>query len=297
MGEADWKGFLHYLPYSEEDEKLGMFCTNAGHCDIPPRTVYPLRKHEHPAPFRPVAEGRVLSEFQIVYISAGEGSFTAEGINRRVTPGSILLILPGMMHRYAPDFETGWSEYWVGFNGRYFTGLHKEGILSRDHVFFQIGLYDSFFLTFNHIFDEVKTQQPLFQLKACIGIMELLGEILSRERRMEQPNYYQKIVEKAKYLMETNIYGAINLAYISDKIGVSTSRFIDVFKTYTSMTPYQYYMHIKLHRAENLLENDVPVAEVAHRMGFEDQSYFSRLFKHKTGVSPSRWKRLAREQP
>ena len=96
--------------------------------------------------------------------------------------------------------------------------------------------------------------------------------------------------------METNIYGAINLAYISDKIGVSTSRFIDVFKTYTSMTTYQYYMHIKLHRAESLLEDDIPVAEVARRMGFEDQSYFSRLFKHKTGVSPSRWKRMARER-
>jgi AraC-like DNA-binding protein len=57
------------------------------------------------------------------------------------------------------------------------------------------------------------------------------------------------------------------------------------------MTPYQYYIQIKIYKAENLLEQqDLSVKEVAHKIGFEDQYYFSRLFKNKTGVSPSEWK-------
>lgn len=63
------KNFLHYLPYSEEDEKLGMVCTTAGDIDAPPN------KNAHPVIFREVAEGRTLPEFQLVYISSGEGIF------------------------------------------------------------------------------------------------------------------------------------------------------------------------------------------------------------------------------
>jgi AraC-like DNA-binding protein len=287
------KSFLHYLPYSKEDEKLGMVCTTAGSTKAAPNTVYPPAKKEHPAIFGQVAEGRILPEFQLVYITGGEGVFGAEGTVYRVLPGSMLLIIPGMKHYYKPVFETGWDEYWVGFKGEFFSRLLEEGILSREHVFFEIGLSESIMDIFNRIFDEVLTQRPLYQLKACTELMALIAQILIHERRKEQPNYYQKIVEKAKYLMESNIYNAINLSNISGQIGISTSHLNEIFKNYTSMTPYQYYMHIKIHKAESLLEqDDLSVKEVAYRMGFEDQHYFSRLFKNKTGVAPSDWKKI-----
>jgi AraC-like DNA-binding protein len=302
-----WKDFIHYIPYSEEDEKLGMVCTTAGRTEISPCTLYPPRKSDHPAPYRSVAEGRTLAEFQIVYITEGQGTFTAlESFSGNtgnsgettymVKEGSLFLILPGFKHKYKPDFETGWHENWIGFNGEYFMRLLREGILSSDHVFFEIGLYDSILTIFNTIFDEVRAQRPLFQFKSCSAILTLIAEMLSFERRREQPSYYHKVVEKAKYLMESNIYSVINLSDISTQIGISTSRFIEIFKTYTSMTPYQYYMHIKIHKAENLLErNDLSIAEVAHHLGFEDECYFSRLFKSKTGVSPSKWKKITAE--
>jgi AraC-like DNA-binding protein len=287
--------FWHYIPYSEEDKKLGMVCTTAGSTEIPPNTVYPPRKNLHPVPFRPVAEGRTLQEFQIVYITDGEGVFSAEGNTWQVRPGAMLLILPGMWHRYQPVFETGWHEYWAGFNGDYFTGLVREGILSREHVFFDMGFSEYALGQFNRVIDEVRSQLPLFQFNACVAILALLSEMLSHERRAGQPDYNQQIVEKAKCLMEANAYGAINLSYISDAIGISASRFSEVFRNYTSMTPYQYYIHIKIHKAETLLEqNNMPVKEVAYRMGFEDQYYFSRLFKSKTGYTPSQWKSLIR---
>ncbi|MDR2483200.1 MAG: helix-turn-helix domain-containing protein [Treponema sp.] len=291
-GPAD--SFLHYPPYSEEDEKLGMLCTTAGSTNVQPRTVYPPRKNEHPALFRTVAEGRVLPEFQLVYITRGEGVFTSGGNTYEVKPGSIMLILPGLKHAYKPLLETGWHEYWVGFKGAYFSTLLAEGRFSPAHVFFETGLQDSLLSIFNQIFDEVRAQRPLYQLKACAGVLSLIAEVLTRERRKDQPNYYQNIVAKAKCLMESNIYGAINLSGISEQLGISTSRLNEIFKTYTSMTPYQYYIHIKIHKAESLLEReDIPVKEAAFRMGFDDQYYFSRLFKSKTGVSPSDWRKFS----
>ena len=293
MDTCDEVPFLHYLPYSEEDERLGMLCTTVGINLVHPCVAYPLNVEKHPAPFRPVAEGRILAEFQMVYITTGKGVFLSNGKTYDVTPGSLMLLLPGLRHAYKPVFETGWQEYWVGFKGDYFSRLLEKEVLSRDHLFFEIGLYNSILSTFNRIFDEVRSQQPLYQFKACSGILSLIAEILAIERRKEQPNYYQIIVEKAKCLMESNIYGTINLSNIADQIGISTSRLNEIFKAYTSMTPYQYYIHIKIHKAESLLEQeDISVKEAAFRMGFEDQYYFSRIFKSKTSVSPSDWKKF-----
>jgi AraC-like DNA-binding protein len=285
--------FMHYLPYSEEDERLGMVCTNAGDTKIAPRTVYPPRKSEHPAAFRSVAEGRILSEFQIVYISEGRGIFKSEARTWTVEPGSMMLVLPEIKHMYKPDFETGWREYWVGFNGGYFRRLLEQGILSREKVFFNTGLHDNILVIFSQIFDEIHAQRPLYQFKACTGILSLISEVLAHDRRRDQPGYYQKIANRAKYLMEKNIFGTINIAAISDQLGVSASRLNEIFKTHTGMTPYQYYIHIKINKASILLEEeDLPVQNVALQLGFDDPYYFSRLFRSKTGVVPSRWRKF-----
>ena len=289
----DKDSFLHYLPYSEEDEKMGMLCTTAGSVTVRPGTIYPPQKNDHPAIFRSVVEGRTLPEFQMIYITEGEGIFSCGGNTYQVKPGNIMLVLPGYRHMYKPVLETGWHEYWVGFKGAYFSRLLEEGRFSKETVFFETGLHDLILSFFNQIIDEVRNQRPLYQLKTCAHILSLIAEMLTRERRKGQPNFYEKIVANAKYYMESNVYGAINLPAIADQLGISTSRLNEIFKTYTSMTPYQYYIQLKIHKTESLLEQeDISVKEAAYRMGFEDQYYFSRLFKNKTGVSPSDWKKF-----
>ena len=285
--------FFHYIPYSEEDEKLGMVCNAAGAMEVPPYTVYPPNENAHPVVFRDVAEGRTLREFQFVYISDGAGVFYAEGNTYRVQAGSMLVLLPGMKHAYQPLHETGWHEYWVGFTGSFFTGLVKEGILSKERIFFEIGLRDYVLSIFTHIFDEVRSQHPRYQVKACSQVFLLLAELLTCERKKEPTNYsqYQQIVERVKCLMEANICKkSIDIPSIAQTIGISPSRLNEIFKLYTAMTPYQYYIQIKINKACRLLEQtDLSIKEAAFTLGFDDQFYFSRLFKQKTGIPPSGW--------
>lgn len=282
--------FFHYIPYSAEDEKLGMVCTAAGAMEVPPYTAYPPNKNAHPVVFRDVAEGRTLPEFQFVYISDGAGVFYAEGKTYRIQAGSLLVLLPGMKHAYRPLRETGWHEYWVGFTGSFFTGLVREGILSKERIFFEIGLRDSILSIFTHIFDEVRSRHPLYQVKACSQVFLLLAELLTYERRKEPATSQQQLVEKVKYLMEANICKRIDIPSIAQAIGISPSRLNEVFKLYTSMTPYQYYIQIKINKACRLLEQtDLSIKEAAFALGFADPFYFSRLFKQKTGIPPSGW--------
>ncbi|MDR2211992.1 MAG: AraC family transcriptional regulator [Spirochaetaceae bacterium] len=289
-GEQD--SVFHYLPVSEEDEKLGMICTTAGTVTTPARREYPPNREAHPGPFRSVAEGRVLPIFQVIYITQGEGTFNTDGRLYKVRPGSIMFVLPGHAHSYKPLWETGWQEYWAGFMGDYFTRMLVEGIISPQHVFFDMGLRDDLLSIYKRILEEVKNQQPLYQLRTCSAILTILAEMLTRQRRGDRPSYYQQIVEKAKFLMESRVESAISLPDISGELGISASRFNEIFKTYTAMTPYQFFIQLKIYRAERLLEQEeTSVKEVSLSLGFEDQYYFSRLFKNKTGIAPSEWKR------
>ncbi|MDR0404067.1 MAG: AraC family transcriptional regulator [Treponema sp.] len=286
--------FLHYLPYSEEDEKLGIVCSTAGNVEVPPNTSYPPYKDEHPAVFRTVAQGRILSEFHIIYIIEGQGTFETQGKTYAVNPGSVLFLPPGIWHRYRPVPDIGWHEYWVGFKGSFVQNLFGEGVFSADKLFFELGLNNRMIENFQLIFEEIKTQQPLYQFRVCSEIISLIAEIHTQERRREQPNHYQKIVDTAKNLMRANVFGGINLPSIAKQIGLSVSHLNEIFKTYTSMTPYQYFIQLKINKAGSLLENDISVKEAAYKLGFNDQFYFSRLFKSKTGVTPSEWKAMIR---
>ncbi|MDR2403538.1 MAG: AraC family transcriptional regulator, partial [Spirochaetaceae bacterium] len=247
---------------------------------------------EFPVTVRSVAEGRELREYSVAYIDRGRGIFECSGETYNLEPGDVIFIKPGVKHRYHPLPETGWHEYWVGFKGWFFDLIFKNDLLVQDHVFFRPGLNNRIIDSYNLILNEVKVQRPLFQFRACSGIVALIAEILTIDKRSDQPNHYQTIVEKAKAIMKANCFDNISMPAIARRIGASVPLFNEIFKAYTSMTPYQYFIHIKIQKAQDLLEQeDISVKETAFRLGFKDQYHFSRLFKSKTGYTPSEWKK------
>jgi len=134
---------------------------------------------------------------------------------------------------------------------------------------------------------EVREQKPLYQLVASSKILALIAQINARARRQTQTSHAAKIVEDAKCIMAERIYGDIDIPSIATQLGISVSYLNDIFKTYTSMTPYQYYIHIKINAAKSLLEQgDLSIKEVAYRLGFEDQYHFRGSSRRKPALRP-----------
>ncbi|MCF7944922.1 MAG: AraC family transcriptional regulator [Spirochaetia bacterium] len=284
------KHFTKYLTYSNEDEKWQIFATDAGSNIIGPYTTYPPYKEHHPKPFKSVATGRILNEFQIIYITAGHGTFISNETSYKVLPGTIMLLFPGIKHAYKPDYPVGWTEYWIGFQGNYCKKLMSEGILSNKKPIYYIGFHHNLLLLFKKVIEEAKKQEPLYQYRIGANIIMIIAEFLSYAKKEVQLNQSQEIVEKAKYYFNLHLYEFTDIDSVAEKIGISKSYLCEVFKSYTGMTPYQYFIHEKVNKAKELLEiGDLSIKEVAYNLGFEDQYYFSRLFKKKTGVPPSQW--------
>ena len=84
----------------------------------------------------------------------------------------------------------------------------------------------------------------------------------------------------------------IRLSDVARDVGVHPSRLAHEFRARVGTSPGEYVRRLRLEwAAQRLADDDTPIAEVALRAGFYDQSHFSRLFRRHFGITPAAWRR------
>ncbi|MBI9108161.1 MAG: helix-turn-helix domain-containing protein [Spirochaetales bacterium] len=103
-----------------------------------------------------------------------------------------------------------------------------------------------------------------------------------------------KIVEYLKLRYTDNI----SIAELSDSFNLNPTYLSRVFKQITGRTPTRFLTDLRINEARRLLteQPELEVKEVAVKLGFSDQGYFSRLFKKETGKNPLEYRKLCRQQ-
>ncbi len=289
------KGFSLYLPVNPEALKWEIYCHDAGYSSIPPGANYPLNPREHPKEFADtVVTGRVLAEFQAVYVTRGSGKFRAARFGScEIVAGDLMLLFPGIKHAYCPHKETGWDEYWVGFAGSHAHRLWKNGLFHPEKAVHHIGVNTELITDFEEILLLCRQQSPGFQIRLGALVLQLLAHIHTIEQQSRTEAGDREAVRKARQVMNKYIDTGLDMEVLSEEIGMSYPTLLETFRKYTGLTPYQYFLQLRIHRAKSLLQNPgLSVKEVAALLKFENQYYFSRIFKKKTGMSPSQWRNM-----
>ena len=87
--------------------------------------------------------------------------------------------------------------------------------------------------------------------------------------------------------MHQHIDKKITLSDLADHCGLSVSHYSLLFKKRTSRTPIQYFNKLKIQKACQMLDlTDMHIKEISIRLDFEDQFYFSRVFRKEMGLPP-----------
>ena len=101
-------------------------------------------------------------------------------------------------------------------------------------------------------------------------------------------------IQRAKRYMDEHFRDSDCLARATAECGISSRRFNDLFRAAYDTTPNRYLIARTVEYAKQILLTDgITVCEAARLCGFSDVYYFSKLFKKETGISPSRWAKMA----
>lgn len=128
-------------------------------------------------------------------------------------------------------------------------------------------------------------------VEQCEEILRKIARFFS-EREQEPERTLSPLVRKVITDVDTDLKEPLTLQYFSEKLEVNGSYLSNLFRRETGKTITQYVTDQRLKHAENLLRyTNKPVRSVAVEVGIGDAQYFSRLFRKKTGMKPTEYRR------
>lgn len=280
------KAEIRYLP-GQETNLWSTKVNSIGFESIPEHATYPQTGHPPGYSFS-FERGRVLQEYQLLYITKGKGKFSSLHLsNIEITEGTVFLLRPGEWHTYRPDESTGWECYWVGFSGAVTESLQNESTI------IQIGYDEEMVALYRKILDVSNSERPGYQQLLSGILIHLLAYLFYREK---DGNWRDKEVlnkmEKARLIIREKINTTISPEEIAASLNMSYTWFRRIFKQYTGLAPAQYITQLKIQKAKELLSvTTMSVKEIALELGYESIDYFSTFFRNQTGQTPSQFRK------
>jgi AraC family transcriptional regulator len=101
-------------------------------------------------------------------------------------------------------------------------------------------------------------------------------------------------LRRAIEYIDDNLKNDLTLAAIAEAVALSPGHFAHAFRQATGVAPHRYVVERRVERAKALLrQSDMPITEIADRVGCSSHSHFSVLFHRITGLTPRQFRSLA----
>ncbi|HJD10654.1 MAG TPA: AraC family transcriptional regulator [Candidatus Phocaeicola caecigallinarum] len=288
---------LKYLIVNDKDRNFGLSINTVGFQSIRPHTPYPVRNHPSGYFFN-AQKGRVLREYQLLYITKGQGSFASDDTpDRQVGKGHLIVLFPGQWHTYKPDTATGWNEYYIGFEGTMADQLVRNSFLTKDNQVLDIGLNEELAMLFSRALEVAEEDKTASQQYLAGIVLHMIGLVLSVSRNnvFEKDNVSEKM-EQAKIIMNENLCREIDPEQLAARLNLSYSWFRKAFKDYTGYAPAKYFQELKMRKAKQLLVGSThSVKEICFMLGYTSTEHFSNLFKKHAGITPLKYRAFGRD--
>ncbi|MBD2844062.1 helix-turn-helix transcriptional regulator [Paenibacillus sp. IB182496] len=270
--------------------------------------------HTHPAG----SSSRIHShEFiELVYVASGEAVHHYNGRSYRVSQGDVFVIAEGAVHYY----EVSGRKPLKVCNVLFLTGLLASELKEMSKV---TPFVDFFYL--EPFLREATPFQPHLYLHPgeCVELEEYLESFI-RELNEKRMGYQIKIkammIDFFVYLSrcyERHLDGAdpqssqdddamqyichfirrhyaenFSVEQMSQLCGMSKGKFSSLFKKTTGTTFIDYRNEYRVELGRKLLRSgEGSIADISQQLGFEDSSFFNRMFKRYTGSTPSAYRK------
>lgn len=222
---------------------------------------------------------QMLSFYDLTMVLNGTMLYTVDGKDVTVNSGDAILIPPGSTR--ARQAATDATDY-VSFNfltaDKIDLPVYLEDVLHSDALF----LLSAFDKINGRFYLDHKEENE--HLLACL--------ILVFENRIRAKGIHPLVRKIMKYVHQ-NLNTKITLEDIGREAFFSPIYCDTLFKKETGRSIIDYIIEKRIDEAKRLLlEGSVSLSTVSEMLGFHDYNYFSRVFKKRTGYTPSAYRRL-----
>ncbi len=228
-------------------------------------------------------------EYIFMYCMEGSGTIVVEGKDYALNQNEAFCIPRFRRHSYYADESNPWSILWVHLKGedtRYYPldSCRKVVLNSQNATNRMQFLFELLF----RVLDSNYTLGNFIYISQVLGL--ILSEIYDREKHNTTQEKNKHVTRVIRYMYK-HLDENLELEDIVKEIRLSKSYLNTIFQKYTQHAPMDFFISLKMKRACQLLRtSDMYIYEVAQKLGYADQYYFSRIFKKTVGVSPREYK-------
>ncbi|MBE6788045.1 MAG: AraC family transcriptional regulator [Ruminococcaceae bacterium] len=234
----------------------------------------------------------VRDHYLVHLVVSGKGVFSFDGQERTIGAGSAFIIRPQTLVSYCADQDDPWEYCWIGFNGADATRLVEFTAFEDDNPIIDISpeALPALKKAFINVYSSfgTKAEQETLTVSKFFELFSVL--IKAAPSRSPETSSGRIYVKNAVKFIQYNFANNIDVSDIADHVGLSRSHLYRIFVRHLSLSPNEYLTQYRINQACILLRTSgLSVGEIASSVGFDDQLYFSRVFKKLKGVPPSQY--------
>lgn len=258
------------------------------------------------------------NEMEFILITNGQVIITLNKTPIQASKGDIVLILPGMLHAIERD---------QSYTAEYYNIVFDLKLLGQDTpsdfcFYHYIKPYLNEKISLPYRFSQSHTAYPklhqalttlieihhsnplgaeLYIKSQLFYIFWLLEPLQSQTKSPAPSQYHISQIQKMKDLLlfiHANYASSFTLKEAADFCNYSPSYFSKFFKSFTGMTLIEYLNNYRLKKAGDLLlTTSLSIIEISEITGFENHSYFIRLFRKHYQTTPKQYRKQHTETP
>lgn len=244
--------------------------------------------------FGPAAKPHYLIHF----VLSGKGVFRFGDKEYHLEAGYGFLIWPEELAFYQADEKEPWTYVWVGFGGSEAENYLKGMGLSVRHPVFKSEhseeLYDVVRDMMEHNTSGMANElRRNGQLSVFLSLIASDANVVDKDET-DRGNAY---VSKAVSFIQSNYCNPIKVTDVAEYVCINRSYLYTLFQHYLGISPQQFLTAFRITKARELLESTgYSIESIALSCGYADALNFTKAFRSMKGMSPSVFRKQAREE-
>lgn len=265
--------------------------------------------------------GPAVHDYYLIHIVlSGTGKFETLGTSVSCERGDVFVIFPDILVKYEADEHNPWTYAWVAFSGEVVeTALRSIGITPDRAIIKNCfeskitgllqGIRASLEEELYPALGNMKAASLLRRIFYELGLQAAQNEQALAESKGEQVQYpavqldiantanahtYRQ-VEQAIRMFSLQYSQQLSIESIARTLGYHRAHLTKLFKEATGLSPQQFLFKTRMKKAEELLQGDLTVAQVAASIGYNDPLFFTKQFRKWSGFSPTQYRQQYKE--